>query len=152
MHSDLHGMLVQAVGAVEVSRLLWGLAVLDKLSKTAAASLYNKLAQVPLNSFTAESLDQILQVCPITICPLHFCALKMPWPSPALCLCCACAAGQSRRHAALFPVPPFLCTLRTPMLLPDPVVMHSWWRSQHAGAERSCVGRWMHSWSAVSAV
>lgn len=47
---------------MEVSRLLWGLAVLDHLPKTAAEGLYKKLATLHLASLTAESLDQILQV------------------------------------------------------------------------------------------
>ena len=55
-------LVMQGFGPVEVCRLLWGLAVLDQLPKTAAASLYNKLAQMPLTSFTAESLEQVLQV------------------------------------------------------------------------------------------
>ena len=55
-----------AVGSVDLGRFVWGLAVLDHLPKTVAARLYRKLASQPLTSFTAETLDQILQVicCP----------------------------------------------------------------------------------------
>lgn len=58
---------------MEVSRLLWGLAVLDHLPKAAAASLYKKLGTLPLASLTAESLDQILQVTLLcyTLLPQH---------------------------------------------------------------------------------
>jgi len=61
---------LQGIGPVEVTRLLWGLAVLDHLPKPAAAGLYDKLAQMPLTSFTAECLDQILQVlrCAVLCC------------------------------------------------------------------------------------
>ena len=62
---------------MEVTRLLWGLAVLDHLPKPAAASLYDKLAQMPLTSFTAECLDQILQVlcCAVLCCAVLCCAV-----------------------------------------------------------------------------
>ena len=66
---------LQGVGPVEVTRLLWGLAVVDQLPKPAAAGLYEKLALMPLTSFTAECLDQILQVlCFAVLCcaALHF--------------------------------------------------------------------------------
>ena len=57
---------------MEVTRLLWGLAVLDHLPKPAAAGLYDKLAQMPLTSFTAKCLDQILQVrCCAVLCCLQ---------------------------------------------------------------------------------
>ena len=71
---------------MEVSRLLWGLAVLDHLPKTAADSLYKKLATLHLASLTAESLDQILQV--------SCCAA----PRYACCavLCCACCIRLCR--------------------------------------------------------
>lgn len=73
-------LVMQGFGPVEVCRLLWGLAVLDQLPKTAGASLYNKLAQMPLTSFTAESLDQVLQVrCAALCCAVRRCAA----------LCCA---------------------------------------------------------------
>lgn len=58
-----------AVGSVELSRLLWGLAVLDHLPKAVAGRLYQKLASQPLTSFTADTLDQILQVlCCAVLC------------------------------------------------------------------------------------
>ncbi len=67
---------LQGVGPVELTRLLWGLAVLDQLPKAAAAGLYDKLAQMPLTSFTAECLDQILQVlcCAVLCCAVLCCA------------------------------------------------------------------------------
>ena len=76
---------LQGVGPVEVTRLLWGLAVLDQLPKPAAGGLYDKLAQMPLTSFTAECLDQILQVCCAVLCCAVLCCA-------VLCcavLCCA---------------------------------------------------------------
>lgn len=63
-------MLVQGLGPVEVTRLLWGLAVLDQLPKAAAGRLYDQLAHLPLTSFTADCLDHILQVpcCAVLCC------------------------------------------------------------------------------------
>ncbi len=68
--AGVSGCALQGVGPVEVTRFLWGLAVLDHLPKPAAAGLYDKLAQMPLTSFTAECLDQILQVlrCAVLCC------------------------------------------------------------------------------------
>ena len=72
---------MQGLGPVEVSRLLWGLAVLDQLPKAAAGRLYDQLAHLPLTSFTAECLDQILQVpCPALPCRAVLCCAV---------LCCA---------------------------------------------------------------
>ena len=63
---------------MEVTRLLWGLAVLDHLPKPAAAGLYDKLAQMPLTSFTAKCLDQILQVrCCALLCCAVLCCLHL---------------------------------------------------------------------------
>ena len=74
--ADVKCCALQGVGPVEVTRLLWGLAVLDQLPKPAAAGLYDKLAQMPLTSFTAECLDQILQVlcCAVLCCAALRCA------------------------------------------------------------------------------
>ncbi|DBA85926.1 TPA: hypothetical protein ACH3X1_005470 [Trebouxia sp. C0004] len=68
----------EGVGPVEVSRLLWGLAVLDELPKPAAAGLYDKLAQMPLTSFTAECLDQILQVDAFLECSVGSLMHRLP--------------------------------------------------------------------------
>lgn len=55
---------------MEISRLLWGVAVLDHLPKTLAVTLCKRLASLPLTSFTAETLDQILQVWYLRCCGL----------------------------------------------------------------------------------
>ena len=79
---------------MEVSRLLWGLAVLDHLPKPAAVSLYTKLGTLPLASLTAESLDQILQVpSSLALLLLH----RASWA--VLCcavLCCACNGWETK--------------------------------------------------------
>ena len=78
---------LQGVGPVEISRLLWGLAVLDHLHKAAAASLYKKLGTLPLALLTAESLDQILQVA-LLCCAVLCCAV--------LCRAVPCCAVPGR--------------------------------------------------------
>jgi len=92
--AGVSGCALQGVGPVEVTRFLWGLAVLDHLPKPAAAGLYDKLAQMPLTSFTAECLDQILQVlcCAVLCCAVLCCAV----------LCCAASRLRVMRlHAML---------------------------------------------------
>ena len=89
---------------MEVTRLLWGLAVLDHLPKPAAAGLYDKLAQMPLTSFTAECLDQILQVlCRAVLCCDALCCAALR--CAALCcavLCCLAFEGHEVAcHAVL---------------------------------------------------
>jgi len=84
--AGVSGCALQGVGPVEVTRFLWGLAVLDHLPKPAAAGLYDKLAQMPLTSFTAECLDQILQVlcCAVLCCAVLCCTV----------LCCLTFEGH----------------------------------------------------------